>query len=353
MGPIFRLAPHELEALRKQLDDLLEKGLVEPSCSPYGAPVLFVKKKDGSMRMCIDYRKLNSCTIKNSYPLPRIDDLLDQLHGANVFSSLDLRSGYHQVRIKEGDEYKTAFRTQFGHYQFRVLPFGLCNAPATFQRLMNDVFRRHINRFVLVYLDDVLVYSRNPEEHLAHLRAVLTLLRQHKLFIKRSKCTFAMTSINFLGHVISDKGITMDPSKTKAILEWPDPTGTPAQCKTQLKGFLGLANFHRRMVHHFAEPAAPLNALTAEKTEWVWNDAHKQAFAELKRRMTEAPIFVHAPHPTARFIVETDASLQATGAVLYQCPLPRLKQVIAYSSHKLQPFEKLYPPHEREMLAVV
>jgi len=160
-------------------------------------------------------------------------------------------------------------------------------------------FRRHINRFVLLYLDDVLVYSRNPEEHLAHLRAVLTLLRQHKLFIKHSKCTFAMTSINFLGHVISDKGITMDPSKTKAILEWPDPTGTPAQCKTQLKGFLGLANFHRRMVHHFAEPAAPLNALTAEKTEWVWNDAHKQAFAELKRRISEAPVFVHAPHPTA------------------------------------------------------
>jgi len=162
-----------------------------------------------------------------------------------------------------------------------------------------------------------------------------------------------MTSINFLGHVISDKGITMDPSKTKAIMEWPDPTGTPAQCKTQLKGSLGLANFHRRMVHHFAEPAAPLNALTAEKTEWVWNDAHNQTFAELKRHMTEAPICVHAPHPTARFIVETDASLQATGAVLYQCPLPRLKQVIAYSSHKLQPFEKLYPPHEREMLAIV
>ena len=140
MGQIFRLAPHELEELIKQLDDLLEKGLVEPSCSPYGAPVLFVKKKDGSMRMCIDYRKLNSCTIKNSYPLPRIDDLLDQLHGANVFSSLDLRSGYHQVRIKEGDEYKTAFRTQFGHYQFRVLPFWLCNAPATFHWLINDVF---------------------------------------------------------------------------------------------------------------------------------------------------------------------------------------------------------------------
>ena len=149
------------------MDGLLEKGLIEPSCSPYGAPVLFVKKKDGSMRMCIDYRKLNS-TIKNLYPLPHIDDLLDSLHGANVFSSLDLRSGYHQERIKEGDEHKTAFRAQFGHYQFRVLPFGLCNAPAAFQRLVNDVFRRHINRFVLVYLDDVLVYSRNPEEHLAH-----------------------------------------------------------------------------------------------------------------------------------------------------------------------------------------
>ena len=159
-------APYSGQFLDLQLDDLSEV-LVEPSCSPYGAPVLFVKKKDGSMRMCIDYRKLNS-TIKNLYPLPHIDDLLDSLHGANVFSSLDLRSGYHQERIKEGDEHKTAFRAQFGHYQFRVLPFGLCNAPAAFQRLVNDVFRRHINRFVLVYLDDVLVYSRNPEEHLAH-----------------------------------------------------------------------------------------------------------------------------------------------------------------------------------------
>jgi len=185
-----------------------------------------------------------------------------------------------------------------------------------------------------------------------HLRQVLETLRKHELYIKRSKCEFAVSALKFLGHVISDKGITMDPDKVKAILDWPEPTGTPAQCKTQLKGFLGLANFNRRMVDHFAEPAAPLNALTADKTEWIWEQPQKDAFAALKRKMTEVPHFVHAPHPTARFIVETDASQVATGAVIYQRPNPPRVQVIAYSSHKLQPNEALFPAHEREMLAV-
>jgi hypothetical protein len=202
--------------------------------------------------------------------------------------------------------------------------------------MMNDVFRPYINRFVLVYLNDVLVYSNNSQEHL---RAALTLSRSHKLFIKRSKCAFALKSINFLGHVISDKGISMDPSKIQAVLEWPEPSGTAAQCKTQLKGFLGLANFHRRMIDHFAEPAALLNSLTAEKAEWEWTDAHCTSFTELKHRMIKEPIFVHAPHPSLSFFVETNASCIATGAVIYQCPTEEQKQIIAYSSHKLQPAE--------------
>jgi hypothetical protein len=207
MGPMFRLAPNELEELRTQLDDLLAKGLIEPSSSPFGAPVLFVKKKVAGLRMCIDYRKLNAVTIKNCYPLPRVDELLDQLHGAAIFSKLDLRSGYHQVRIRAGDEPKTAFRTQFGHYQFKVLPFGLCNAPATFQRLMNDIFHPYLTRFLQVYLDDLLIYSKSIPEHMQHLRIVLSVLRDHKLYIKPSKCEFGRTSIPFLGFIVSRGGI--------------------------------------------------------------------------------------------------------------------------------------------------
>ena len=193
---------------------------------------------------------------------------------------------------------------------------------------MNDVFSPYLNKFVLVYLDDLLIYSKNTKDHIHHLRLILELLRQHKLYIKRSKCEFAVNSLKFLGHVISDKGITMDPDKVQAILDWPEPAGTPAQCKTQLKGFLGLANFNRRMVDHFAEPAVPLNALTADKTEWVWEQPQKEAFALVKRKMTEKPHFVHAPHPTARFLIETDASQIAIGAVLYQRPSPSQVQVI-------------------------
>lgn len=353
MGPVYRHAPPEMEELRKQLEELTEKGFIEPSVSPFGAPVLFVKKKDGSLRMCIDYRKLNTITVKNSYPLPRIDELLDELHGARVFSKLDLRSGYHQIRLKEGDEFKTAFRTAFGHFQFKVLPFGLCNAPATFQRLMNNIFRPHLRKFVLVYLDDILVYSRDAEEHKEHLKQVFALLQQHNLFIKTSKCEFGVDQVDFLGHVVSKDGIQMDPGKVKAVEDWPEPSGTEAQKKTQMRSFLGLANYYRRFINHFARKAAPLIALTGEKAEWTWGETEQAAFRDLKQALVSEPLFVHAPHPSARFIVETDASAFATGAVIYQMPTPGTVQVVAYSSHKLQAAERGYPPHEQEMLAVV
>ncbi len=192
---------------------------------------------------------------------------------------------YHQVRIKEGDEYKTAFRIQFGHFQYRVMPFGLCKAPATFQRLMNDIFGKHLNEFVLVHL----IYSHTPEQHLEHLRVVLSLLRQKMLYIKRSKYEFAVNEIKFLGCIATHKGISIDPLKIKAIIDWPPPSGPPAQCKTQLRAFLGLANFNQRCVNHFAEPAAPLNELTSEKAEWKWDQEQQDAFDELKRRMIEKP----------------------------------------------------------------
>jgi hypothetical protein len=202
----YRLAPPELAELKKQLQELLDLGFIRPSVSPFGAPILFVKKKDGSMRMCIDYRQLNKHTIKNRYALPRPDDLMDQLQGAKYFSKIDLRSGYHQIRIKEDDIHKSAFRTRYGHYEFTVMPFGLTNAPAVFMRLMNDVFRDYFDDFIVIFFDDILIYSKTLEEHARHLRLALQKLRRHQLFAKFSKCKFAATEVEYLGHIVSAEG---------------------------------------------------------------------------------------------------------------------------------------------------
>ncbi|GJZ14813.1 putative reverse transcriptase domain-containing protein [Tanacetum coccineum] len=212
----YRMAPIELKELKDQLQELLERGFIRPSVSPWGAPVLFVKKKDGSMRLCIDYRELNKITIRNRYPLPRIDDLFDQLQGAKHFSKIDLRSGYHQLRVKEQDISKTAFRTRYGHYEFLVMPFGLTNAPAVFMDLMNRVFHEFLDKFVIVFIDDILVFSKSKEEHEEHLRTVLQILRQEKLYAKFSKCEFWLSKVAFLGHIVLAEGITMDPAKLQA-----------------------------------------------------------------------------------------------------------------------------------------
>ena len=204
------MAPAELKELKAQLQDLLDKGFIRPSVSPWGAPVLFVKKKDGTLRLCIDYRQLNKVTIKNKYPLPRIDDLFDQLQGAQCFSKIDLRSGYHQLKIRKEDVPKTAFRTRYGHYEFLVMSFGLTNAPAAFMDLMNRVFRPYLDRFVIVFIDDIMVYSRSEQEHAEHLHRVLQTLREHKLYAKFSKCEFWLSSVVFLGHVVSKEGISVD-----------------------------------------------------------------------------------------------------------------------------------------------
>ncbi|KAK9133160.1 hypothetical protein Scep_012688 [Stephania cephalantha] len=218
------MAPRELEELRKQLQELSEKGFITPSISPWGAPVLFVKKKDGTLRLCIDYRQLNKVTVKNKYPLPRIDDLFDQLRGAQFFSKIDLRSGYHQLRIREDDRYITSFSTRYGHYQFTVIPFGLTNAPAMFMDLMHRVMRPYLDRFVIVFIDDILVYSNTREDHEQHLRETLQTLREHILYAKFSKCEFWLSEVKFLGHVVGAAGIAVDPAKIQAILDWPAPT---------------------------------------------------------------------------------------------------------------------------------
>jgi hypothetical protein len=217
---LYQTPPNELAELKTQLQDFLEKGFIRPSSSPWGCPAIFVKKKDQTLRMCVDYRPLNEVTIKNKYPLPRIDILFDQLTGSRVFSKIDLRSGYHQIRIRPEDISKTAFTTRYGLFEYLVLSFGLTNAPAHFTYLMNSVFMPELDKFVVVFIDDILIYSKNEEEHAKHLRIVLTRLREHQLYAKFSKCAFLLEEIQFLGNILSANGIAVDPSKVKDILDW-------------------------------------------------------------------------------------------------------------------------------------
>ncbi|WRX12993.1 Reverse transcriptase domain - like 10 [Theobroma cacao] len=238
--PPYRIAPAELKELKVQLQELVDKGFIHPSISPLGAPVLFVKKKDGTLRLCIDYRQLNRMTIKNKYPLPKIADLFDQLHGATVFSTVDLRSGYHQLRIKEQDVPKTAFRTRYDHYEFFVMPFGLTNVPTAFMDLMNKVFHPYLDKFVIVFIDDILVYSRDNDEHANHLRIVLQTLQERQFYAKFSKCEFWLQEVVFLGHVVSGAGIYVDPKKIEAILQWKQP-----KTVTKICSFLELTGYYQ------------------------------------------------------------------------------------------------------------
>ena len=281
----YRMAPAELKELKVQLQELLDMGFIRPSYSPWGAPVLFVKKKEGSLRMCIDYRELNKLTVKNRYPLPRIDDLFDQLQGKTVFSKIDLRSGYHQLRIKEEDIPKTAFRTRYGHYEFMVMSFGLTNAPAAFMDLMNRVFKDFLDKFVIVFIDDILVYSSTEEEHEHHLRLVLQRLREHRLYAKFSKCEFWLPQVAFLGHVVGKDGILVDPSKIEAVKNWPRPASV-----SEVRSFLGLAGYYRRFVEGFSKIAVPLTALTKKSMRFNWSDKCKASFQELKQRLITAPV---------------------------------------------------------------
>ncbi|GBG80611.1 hypothetical protein CBR_g31071 [Chara braunii] len=276
-GAVYRMSPRELKELRKQLDELLEKGWIRPSSSPFGAPVLFVPKKEGELRMCIDYRGLNAITVKNAEPLPRIDDLLDRVQGAKYFSKIDLKSGYHQIKVHPDDQYKTAFRTRYGHYEFIVMPFGLTNAPATFQRCMNDLFRPWLDRFVVVYLDDILVFSRTLEEHQGHLRQVLEKLREANFKINAKKCDWVKTQVLYLGHVLDGDNVKPEDSKITVIRDWPTP-----RTLTELRSFLGLANYYRKFVRNFSTIAAPLRRLLRKETIWKWDKDCTSAMKKLK-----------------------------------------------------------------------
>ncbi|GJP70907.1 hypothetical protein CLOP_g1796 [Closterium sp. NIES-67] len=261
----YRLSPTELTDMKKQIEYLLAKGLIRPSTSPYGAPVLFTPKPDGSLRMCIDYRALNKQTIKNKYPIPRIDDLLDQLRGATVFSKLDLRSGYWQIRMADNSIHKTAFRSRYGSYEYLVMPFGLTNAPATFQAEMNHILRPMLDECVVVYLDDILIYSRDMKQHVEHLRRVFEILRRERFYVKLSKSEFALEKVQFLGHMVSARGVHVDPKKIEAVRTWK----TPENVK-ELQQFLGFANYYNRFVPQYAKIAAPLTNLLKKNTPYKW-----------------------------------------------------------------------------------
>ncbi|GJT88180.1 putative reverse transcriptase domain-containing protein [Tanacetum coccineum] len=293
----YRLAPAEMKELAEQLKELSDKGFIRPSSSPWGAPILFVKKKDGSFRMCIDYRELNKLTVKNRYPLPRIDDLFDQLQGSSIYSKIDLRSGYHQLRVREEDIPKTAFRTRYGHYEFQVMPFGLTNAPAVFMDLMNRVCKPYLDKFVIVFIDDILIYSRNEKEHEEHLKTILELLKKEELYAKFSKCEFWINTVKFLGHVIDSSGIHVDPAKIEAVKNWASPT-TPSE----IRQFLGLAGYYRRFIEGFSKIAKPMTELTQKNQKFDWGEEQEEAFQLLKQKLCAAPILA-LPEGSEDFVV--------------------------------------------------
>jgi hypothetical protein len=305
------MSHEELKELKVRLEELLAKGYIKPNKSPYGAPVLFVHKKDGTLRMCVDYRALNKATLKNRHPLPHIDDLFDRLSGAKVFSRIDLRSRYYQIMIKEGDEEKTTCRTRYGSYEFMVMPFGLTNAPATFYILMNDIFRQWLDDFVVVYIDDILIYSSSLEEHAEHLRKVFQRLKENKLYAKLEKCEFGVTEMDFLGHRITQEGLMMDDHKVKAILDWEPPKSVPA-----LRSFLGLASYYRKFIKNFAKIAGPLtNLLKKCVVTYDWDEACEEAFGTLKGILVKASM-LKLPDFDKEFEIHSDASDFAIGGVL-------------------------------------
>ena len=353
VGPLYSLSGKEEEALREYLKKHLAKGYIR--AAPYdldkaraGYPILFVPKKDGSLRLCVDYRKLNDITIKDVYPLPRIDELQDRLQGAKFFTAIDVRDAYYRVRMKEGHEWKTAFRTRYGLYEYCVMPFGLTNAPATFQKLINDALLGYLDIFCVAYLDDVLIFSKTYEEHVKHVKRVLQALKDHSLSVKIEKCEFHKTEVKFLGHIISREGIRMDPEKIEAVLDWPEP-----QSIKDVQAFLGLANFNRRFIKNYSRIAAPLTDLTKKSdTAFAMTQKARDAFELLKKTFTTAPLLTIF-NPELQTILETDASDGAIAAAITQvCDDGKIRPV-AYYSRKMTGLELNYNVHNKELLAIV
>ena len=338
----YRLSPLKIAEVKKQIAHHLAQDWIEESKSPYGASILFVQKKDGTLRMCVDYRALNNLTVKDRSPLPRIDDLLAQMSGATVFSSLDLAQGYHQIRIAEEDIPKTGFTTAFGHYHFKVMCFGLSNAPATFQTLMNRIFSAQLHKYVVVYLDDILIFSKNAAEHEKHLREVLSILRQHQLYAKLSKCDLNQSELLYLGHVVSKAGLKVDPKKVAAVESWPEPKDV-----SELRAFLGLTNYFRTFIQGYSKRVMPLTRLLSAKRSFDCDDDCRAAFMAVKHDLTHAPV-LKTPDLNRAFELVADACSVAIGAVLLQDGRP-----CAFESRKLIPAELNYTTTEQECLAII
>ena len=339
--PHYRMSPVEHEELRRQVEELLRKGYIRESLSPCAVPALLIPKKDGTWRMCVDSRAINKITVRYRFPIPRLDDLLDQIGSATVFSKIDLKSGYHQIRIRPGDEWKTAFKTREGLFEWLVMPFGLSNAPSTFMRIMNQALHPFIGKFVVVYFDDILIFSASLNEHIDHLRQVLAILRQEKLFAAQHKCEFGVSEVLFLGYDVSSKGLAMDTSKVEAVRSWPIPSTV-----SEVRSFHGFASFYRRFVNHFSAIMAPItNCMRDGKFEW--SPAATEAFNLIKEKLTTAPILV-LPDFSSTFELHCDASKLGIGAVLSQNGRP-----VAYYSEKLAGARGHYSTYDVEFYAIV
>lgn len=338
----YRYSPTQKDGIERQVKDMLHNGIIQPSSSPFASPVILVKKKDGSWRFCVDYRHLNALTIKNKYPLPIVDELLDELHGAIYFSKLDMKFGYHQIRLKVADEHKTTFKTHSGHWEFKVMPFGLTNAPATFQAAMNTLFESLLRKTVLIFMDDILFFSKTLEDHKKHLQEVFDILKSNNLYLKQSKCSFAKAKIEYLGHVISRAGVATTPDKIEAVREWEPPLDAK-----QLRSFLGLAGYYRKFIKDYGLISKPLTDLLKKNVQFVWTSPHQQCFETLKKALITVPV-LSLPDFSKEFTIETDASDKGIGAVLMQQGHP-----IAYLSKALSKKTQTLSTYEKECLAII
>ncbi|QRW20375.1 Retrotransposable element Tf2 protein [Rhizoctonia solani] len=346
-GPIYSLGPREDAELKGTIEKQLKAGLICPSKSPMASPILFVKKKNGKLRMCVDYQRLNSMTKKNVYPLPLPQNLIEKLQGAKIFSKFDLKARYNLVQIKEGNEWKTAFKTKYGLFEYLVMPFGLTNALAAFQDMMNKIFRDLLDVYVIIYLDDILVFSLNKKDHEIHVRKVLKRLQDNDLFCNIEKCHFHVKKIDYLGFIISEFGIEVDQSKVTDAMNW----STPKNVKN-IQEFLGFVNFYRQFIPNFGNLARPLYNLLKKDSLWKWELAEQQSFDSLKKCLTSAPLLLQ-PDTTKQFYIECNALDYATGAILSQRNPEGKLAPVAYLSKSLSPAEKNYDIFDKELLAVI